>query len=140
MKRALYVSLNIALVAALAFVIWLIIDKVRNPGPKVAYEITAQDDISRQLPDSGLKLLRLIFSITRGEGVAVVRDYLKQHGKEGVDAYNIIGNQGIFMVLGERLGGELAKVPQEVQRVLGPCREAKRVGREGSYQIYQCGR
>lgn len=139
MRRSAYILLNLALVAALAFVIWLIIDRLQGAQPRVAFEVVAQDDISRQLPDSGLKLLRLIFNITRGEGVAAVKDYLKQHGKEGFDAYNIISNRGIFMVIGERLGSELAKVPQEVQRVLGPCRAAKRVAREGSYQIYQCG-
>lgn len=138
MKRSLYILLNLALIAALAFVIWLIFDKVHNPQPKVVYEVLAQDDISRQVPELQVKLSRLILQIDRGEGLDAVRHYLKQHREQGqADAYDIITNKGFFLVLGRAFDGKIETLPEAVKRVLGPWREATKVGKEGNYVIYR---
>jgi len=138
MKRSLYILLNITLAAALAFVIWLIVDRLRGPQqPRVVYELVAQDDISRQVPDLGVKLKRLVFQISRGEGLAVIRDYLRNHGEEKVDAYDVITDKGYFLVIGKRFAGKIDNLPEAVKRVLGPWREAARAGKEGPYVIYR---
>jgi hypothetical protein len=138
MRRSLYILLNLALVAALAFVIWLIIDKVQNPQPKVVYQVIAQDEISRQAPELQVKLTRLILQIDRGEGLEAVRHYLKQHHEQGqTDAYDIITNKGFFLAIGRAFSGKIENLPEAVRRVLGPWREATKVGKEGVYVIYR---
>lgn len=139
MKRVLYILLNLVLAAALAFVIWLIIDKVRGPHqPKVVYELVAQDDISRQVPDLEVKFMRLVFQVSRGEGLYAVRDYLKQHrDRDQFDVYDVITNKGFFLVIGERFAGKIDNLPEAVKRVLGSWREATKVGKEGPDVIYR---
>lgn len=138
MKRALYISLNVVLAAALGIVIWLIVDKLQGPPPpKVVYEVIAQDDISHQVPELQVKLVRLVFRVERGEGLNAVRDYLKQHrDQDQADAYDVITNKGFFLVVGRQFDGKIDNLPEAVKRVLGSWREAERVGREGPYLIY----
>jgi hypothetical protein len=131
--------LNLTLAVALAFVIWLIVDKVRGPQqPKVLYELVAQDDISHQVPDLEVRLMRLVFRIEQGKGLYAVKDYIKLHQEQDqADAYDVITNKGFFLVIGKRFEGKIDNLPEAVKRVLGSWQEATRAGKEGPYVIYR---